>query len=161
VLGLGLPFPSSATPLSLSNVASTLFSKNHLSLLAASFFPAFFLSVSVRSRYIELWTRGLIRSPYYIPVYLLMIPTVFWIVAPAAGISRESLMSAGWLFTVDTASVSSSSGLVASWNYWALFDFVSSTPADVLDLNLLSAVGRMVVAQKRHPEHSVTRSYWV
>ncbi|KAJ7347203.1 sulfate transporter family-domain-containing protein [Mycena albidolilacea] len=123
VLGLGLPFPSSATPLSLSNVASTLFSKNHLSLLAASFFPAFFLSVSVRSRHIELWTRGLIRSPYYIPVYLLMIPTVFWIVAPAAGISRESLMSAGWLFTVDTASVSSSSGLVASWNYWALFEF--------------------------------------
>jgi hypothetical protein len=39
-LELELPFPFSATPLSLSNVASTLFSKNQLSLLAAFFFPA-------------------------------------------------------------------------------------------------------------------------
>ncbi|KAJ6592442.1 hypothetical protein B0H19DRAFT_1278936 [Mycena capillaripes] len=122
VLGLGLPFPSSATPLSLSDVRSTLFDKGHLGLLAASFFPAFILSVSLRSRYIELWTRRLIRSAYYIPIFLLIIPTVFWITVRALGVPNERLVATGWLFPVDSASLSSS-GIVASWNYWVLFDF--------------------------------------
>ncbi|KAF8195271.1 sulfate transporter family-domain-containing protein [Mycena galopus ATCC 62051] len=121
VLGLGLPFPSSATQLSLSNTATTLFAKSHLGLLAASFFPALFLSVSLRSRYIELWTRGIIRSAYYIPISLLTIPTVFWIAVRALGVPTENLVATGWLFTVD--SVTTSSGVVASWNYWTLFDF--------------------------------------
>ncbi|KAF7352091.1 hypothetical protein MVEN_01171900 [Mycena venus] len=122
VLGLGLPFPPSATPLSLSDVRSTLFDNGHLGLLAASFFPAFILSVSLRSRYIELWTRGFIRSAYYIPISLLIIPTVFWITVRALGVPNERLVATGWLFTVDSAS-RSSSGIVTSWNYWALFDF--------------------------------------
>ncbi|KAJ6559830.1 sulfate transporter family-domain-containing protein [Mycena capillaripes] len=127
VLGLGLPFPPSATPLSLSNVASTLFSRSHLGLLAASFFPALILSVTLRSRHIELWTRGLIRSAYYIPVYLLVIPAVFWIAVRAVGVPKEDLIATGWLFTVDSVSASSSSSVKiaasASWNYWTLFDF--------------------------------------
>ncbi|KAF7341302.1 hypothetical protein MVEN_01866400 [Mycena venus] len=122
VLGLGLPFPSSAAPLSLSDVKSMLFDERHLGLLAASFFPAFVLSVSLRSRYIELWTRGFIRSAYYIPLYLLTIPTVFWITVRAVGVPNERLIATGWLFTVDSASLSSSA-IVASWNYWTLFDF--------------------------------------
>ncbi|KAK7007950.1 hypothetical protein R3P38DRAFT_3593018 [Favolaschia claudopus] len=122
LLGLELPFPSSAPPLSLSNVSSTLFGKAHLGILAASFFPVFFLSLSLRSRYIEIWTRGLVRSAYYIPMYLLTIPAVFWVAVRALGISKDSLVAGGWLFTVDSAG-SSPSGIVASWNYWTLFDF--------------------------------------
>ncbi|KAJ7908503.1 sulfate transporter family-domain-containing protein [Mycena leptocephala] len=121
VLGLGLPFPPSATPLSLSNVASTLFDRHHQGLLAASFFPAFMLSVTLRSRHMELWTRGLTRSPYYIPLYLLVIPSIFWIVVRSIGVPIKHLVAAGWLFQVDT--VSSPSALVAGWNYWTLFDF--------------------------------------
>ncbi|KAF7374116.1 Sulfate transporter [Mycena sanguinolenta] len=124
ILGLELPFPSSNSPLSLSNAVSELLAKQHLGLLAATFFPALFLSVSLRSRYIELWTRGLVRSAFYIPIYLLIIPTVFWIAVPALGISKQSLVATGWLFSVDSETItSSSSGFVASWNYWTLFDF--------------------------------------
>ncbi|KAJ7704782.1 sulfate transporter family-domain-containing protein [Mycena rosella] len=122
VLGLGLPFPPSATPISLSNAGSTLFAKSHLGLLAASFVPAFVLSVTLRSRRIELWTRGLIRSAYYIPVYLLVIPAIFWIAVRAVGFSKEHLIATGWLFTVDATSTSSTA-IVATWNYWSLFDF--------------------------------------
>ncbi|KAJ7463545.1 sulfate transporter family-domain-containing protein [Mycena latifolia] len=121
VLGLELPFPPTAAPLSLSNAASTLFNKAHLGLLAASFFPAFILSITLRSRRIELWTRGLVRSAYYIPVYLLSIPAVFWIAVRAFNFPKDHLIATGWLFTVDSAS--SSSAMVASWNYWTLFDF--------------------------------------
>ncbi|KAJ7737831.1 hypothetical protein DFH07DRAFT_93682 [Mycena maculata] len=122
ILGLGLPFPPSATPLSLSNAASTLFAKSHLGLLAASFFPAFVLSVTLRSRYLELWTRGFVRSAYYIPVYLLSIPAIFWIAIHSFHFSKEQLVDKGWLFTVDSTA-GSSAAVVASWNYWTLFDF--------------------------------------
>ncbi|KAJ7318677.1 sulfate transporter family-domain-containing protein [Mycena albidolilacea] len=118
VLGLGLPFPSSATPPSLSNVRSTLFDKCHLGLLAASFFPAFILSVSLRSRYIELWTRRVIRSAYYIPISFLMIPTVFWITVRALKVPNERLVATGWLFAVESASSSSSGMRLVEW--WSL-----------------------------------------
>ncbi|KAJ7183788.1 hypothetical protein C8R46DRAFT_1344499 [Mycena filopes] len=123
VLGLGLPFPPSATPLVLGNVATTLFAKEHLGLLAASFFPAFILSVSLRSKSLEVWTRGAVQSAYYIPVYLLCIPVVFWITARALHTPHAHLVATGWLFSVDTASISSPTGVVSSWNYWMLFDF--------------------------------------
>ncbi|KAJ7159018.1 sulfate transporter family-domain-containing protein [Mycena crocata] len=122
VLGLSLPFPPSATPLSLSNAASTLFDKSHLGLLAASFVPAFFLSITLRSRYLEIWTRGLVRSAYHIPVYLLCVPVVFWIAVRAFHFPKEYLTATGWLFTVESASPSSAA-IVAGWNYWSLFDF--------------------------------------
>ncbi|KAJ6465548.1 sulfate transporter family-domain-containing protein [Mycena vitilis] len=122
VLGLGLPFPPSETPLALGNVRSTLFDQSHLGILAASFFPAFVLSVTLRSQVIAKWTRGLVRSAYYIPVYLLCIPAVFWIVARSLHFSNQELIAKGWLFTVDSASTSSA-GIAASWNYWTLFDF--------------------------------------
>ncbi|KAJ7681992.1 sulfate transporter family-domain-containing protein [Mycena polygramma] len=122
VLGLGLPFPPSETPLSLGNVRSTLFDQSHLGILAASFFPAFVLSVTLRSQAIAKWTRGLIRSAYYIPVYLLCIPAVFWIIARSLHFSNQELIAKGWLFTVDSASTSSA-GIAASWNYWTLFNF--------------------------------------
>ncbi|KAF8207343.1 sulfate transporter family-domain-containing protein [Mycena galopus ATCC 62051] len=122
VLGLGLPFPSTATPLSLENAASTLFAKSHLGLLAASFFPAFVLSVTLRSRRLELWTRSLTRSAYYIPIYLLCIPGVFWVVVASLHVSKDHLVATGWLFTVDSTATSSG-GIVSSWNYWTLFNF--------------------------------------
>ncbi|KAJ7118124.1 hypothetical protein C8R44DRAFT_923357 [Mycena epipterygia] len=93
---------------------------SHLSLLAASFFPAFILSITLRSRYIELWTRGLVRSAYYIPLFLLLIPTVFWTAVWSLKVSQEHLIAAGWLFTVESTSSAAS---VASWNYWTLFNF--------------------------------------
>ncbi|KAJ7675279.1 hypothetical protein B0H17DRAFT_1334728 [Mycena rosella] len=109
--------------LSLSNAGSALFAKYHLSLLAASAMPAFVLSVTLRSRRIELWTRGFTRSVYHIPVYLLVIPAIFWIAMWAFGFSKEHLITTGWLFAVDTTSASSAV-IVAGWNYWSLFDFM-------------------------------------
>ncbi|KAJ7743611.1 hypothetical protein B0H16DRAFT_1322642 [Mycena metata] len=117
-----LPFPPSTAPLTLGNVATTLFAKEHLGLLAASFFPAFNLSVSLRSKFLEAWTRGAVKSAYYIPVYLLSVPALFWIVVGSLHIPHEHLVAAGWLFTINTES-KSSTGLVSSWNYWTLFDF--------------------------------------
>ncbi|KAJ6459182.1 hypothetical protein C8R47DRAFT_1162310 [Mycena vitilis] len=67
-------------------------------------------------------TRGATRSPYYVSVFLLFIPAVFWIAVRARGIPHEHLVATGWLFTVDSVS-SSPAALVASWNYWTLFDF--------------------------------------
>ncbi|KAJ7501842.1 hypothetical protein B0H11DRAFT_2275042 [Mycena galericulata] len=122
VLGLELPFPPSAAALSLSNAASMLFAKSHLGLLAASFVPAFLLSISLRARSLELWTRGFIRSAYYIPLYLLTIPVIFWIAVHSFNFSKDHLVATGWLFTVHSAA-GSSEALTRSWNYWTLFDF--------------------------------------
>ncbi|KAJ6544528.1 hypothetical protein B0H19DRAFT_1170895 [Mycena capillaripes] len=121
VLGLGLPFPPAATPLALGNVGSTLFAKSHLGILAASFFPAFLLSVTLRSQSIAKWSRGLVSSAYYIPIYLLCIPTVFWITVRSLHLSKDQLIATGWLFKVDAST--SSTEIVASWNYWTLFNF--------------------------------------
>jgi hypothetical protein len=123
VLGLALPFPPSSQPLSLLTAGSILFARSHLALLAASFLPAFILSVSLRSRHIERWTRGLVRSAYYVPVYLLLMPAVFWIAVKAGKFSKEFLIATGWLFRVEITSTSSEA-VVSNWNYWALFDFV-------------------------------------
>ncbi|KAK7040526.1 hypothetical protein R3P38DRAFT_2894910 [Favolaschia claudopus] len=108
ILGiLKLGKPCIPRPLTLSNVSSTLFGKAHLGILAASFFPVFFLSLSLRSRYIEIWTRGTPSS------------------------------RGGWLFTVDSAG-SSPSGIVASWNYWTLFDFKMNATQNIV---LLVVIG--------------------
>ncbi|KAJ7096991.1 sulfate transporter family-domain-containing protein [Mycena crocata] len=144
VLGLSLPFPPSAIPLSLSNVASTLFDKSHLGILAASFVPAFFLSITLRSRYVEIWTRGLVRSAYYIPVCLLCIPVIFWIAVRAFHLPKEYLTATGWLFTVESASPSSAA-IIAGWNYWTLFDFRlvewSSLKSAIQNIILLVVIG--------------------
>jgi hypothetical protein len=100
-----LPFPPLAMLLALSNVSSTLFARSHLGLLAASFFPAFILSVTLRSRAIERWSRGAVRSAYYIPCYLLIIPSIFWIAVRAFRFSKAHLIATGWLFTVDAVSL--------------------------------------------------------
>ncbi|KAJ7066215.1 hypothetical protein C8F01DRAFT_1346317 [Mycena amicta] len=121
ILGLELPFPSNAPALSLSNAASTLFATRHLGILAASFFPALILAIFLRARSVEVATRGLVRSAFFIPIFLLVIPIVFWVVVRARGIPQEELIATGWLFTVEKAS--GPSDLVAGWNYWALFDF--------------------------------------
>ncbi|KAJ7698325.1 hypothetical protein B0H17DRAFT_1328630 [Mycena rosella] len=121
ILGLGLPFPPSAPPLSLSNAATTLFNTSHLGPLTASFFPALILSITLRAPAIGQRTRGLVRSPYYIPLYLFTIPVVFWTVVGLLRVPKSQLIVAGWLFDVE--SPSSASAVVASWNYWKLFNF--------------------------------------
>ncbi|KAJ7277636.1 hypothetical protein C8J57DRAFT_1713361 [Mycena rebaudengoi] len=122
ILGLALPYPPDSPALSLSNAGSMLFDRSHLALLAASFLPAFILSVSLRSRHIDGWTRGLVSNAYYVPVYLLSMPAIFWITVKAGKFSKEFLISTGWLFRVEMSSTSSAA-IVASWNYWTLFDF--------------------------------------
>ncbi|KAJ7073609.1 sulfate transporter family-domain-containing protein [Mycena amicta] len=121
ILGLELPFPSGAPTLSLSNAASTLFATRHLGILSASFLPAIILSIALRARSVQIVTRGLVRSAYFIPVYLLTIPIVFWVTVQARGIPQKELTATGWLFTVEKTS--DPSVLIAGWNYWALFDF--------------------------------------
>ncbi|KAF8149669.1 hypothetical protein K438DRAFT_444925 [Mycena galopus ATCC 62051] len=126
VLELGLSFPSSATPLSLPDVRSTLFDKGHLGLLVASFFPAFIQSSFSVYRAVDARVHPL-------RVLHSNLPPVFWITFHALGAPNERLVAAGWLFTVDSASLSASE-IVASWNYWALFDF-ASIPAYPLPLD--------------------------
>jgi MFS superfamily sulfate permease-like transporter len=121
ILGLGLTLPPSAT-LSLSNVGSTIFEQSHIGLLAASFFPALILIISLRAQTVHRWTRGGVLSPYFIPLYLLTILGVFWITVHAFHVSKPNLIARGWLFQLGSARTSSS--IIASWNYWALFDFV-------------------------------------
>ncbi|KAF7289697.1 Sulfate transporter [Mycena chlorophos] len=121
LLGLGLPFPNTAPALSLSNARSLLFGASHLGILFAGLAPALFLCVALRSRWLEVATRGLVRSAYFIPLYLLVSPAVFWIVVQAKGIPHDELRRTGWLFTVQSASSNGSGAPV--WDYWALFDF--------------------------------------
>ncbi|KAJ7612256.1 sulfate transporter family-domain-containing protein [Roridomyces roridus] len=122
ILGLGLPFPASSPPLSLHNVASTLFAQSHLALFAASFFPAVVLSLTLRSRWADKLSRGLVSSAYFIPLYLLCIPIVFWVIAVSLHLSKEGLVAAGWLFTMES-SATSADQIVSGWNYWSLFNF--------------------------------------
>ncbi|KAJ6459190.1 hypothetical protein C8R47DRAFT_1226728 [Mycena vitilis] len=103
ILGLGLPFPPSAPPLELSNVASTLFAKSHLGLLAVSFFPPFILYTALAVH------RALDARGHSLSVLRLGLSALY----PS--------LATGWLFTVDSVS-SSPAALVASWNYWTLFD---------------------------------------
>jgi hypothetical protein len=111
----------------------------------------------------ELWTRGLTRSPYYIPLYLLVIPSIFWIVVRSIGVPTKHLVAAGWLFQVDT--VSSPSALVAGWNYWTLFDFVSGLLQCPLLFSerktIYSEASGMVGAQECHSEPCFIGRYWV
>ncbi|CAK5266843.1 unnamed protein product [Mycena citricolor] len=118
VLGLGLPFPSTVPPLSLSNAGTTLFAKSHLPLLAATVVPSVMLCLSLRSRSLEVATRGATRSPFYIPTFFLTFMAAFWIVVKSARISNGMLVDHAWLFQLEFAP----SG-TPTWNYWVLFDF--------------------------------------
>jgi len=121
ILGLGLPLPESSPALTLSNAGSVLFSKAHLPILAASFLPPFVLSVTKRSKLVDRWTRGAVHNAYYVPAYLIAIPTIFWIVAGAQKVSLEHLIINGWLFRVE--SLPDQRGIGTQWIYWREFDF--------------------------------------
>jgi len=121
ILGLGLPLPKSSPALTLSNAGSVLFSKAHLPILAASFLPPFVLSVTKRSKLVDRWTRGAVHNAYYVPAYLIAIPTIFWIVAGAQKVSLEHLIINGWLFRVE--SLPDQRGIGTQWIYWREFDF--------------------------------------
>ncbi|KAK7464495.1 hypothetical protein VKT23_006664 [Stygiomarasmius scandens] len=122
ILGLGLTLPEDSPGLSLSNTRSVLFNRQHLPLLAASFFPAFFLSVSVRSQRLNRWTRGAVQNAYYVPVYLSLMPILFWVIVGPQHLDQEGLIKGGWLFRVDS-SIKERGGLGTSWIYWTEFDF--------------------------------------
>lgn len=122
ILGLGLTLPPSSPGLTLSSAGSVLFNVPHLPLLAASFLPAFILSVTLRSPSIDRWTRGLVQNAYYVPIYLFSIPVIFWIVVGSQNTPTEELISNGWLFRVDKTAIRQG-GLGTSWIYWREFDF--------------------------------------
>ena len=126
LLGLGLPLPPSSPALTLSNADTVLFGVDHLGLLFASCGPAFFLSISLRSELLRRCTFGKSRHAYYIPLYFLLIPILFWItIAGLKNTNRagmEMLTKTGWLFEVDDLA-RSQSGVGSAWVYWTLFDF--------------------------------------
>ncbi|KAF5368510.1 hypothetical protein D9758_002435 [Tetrapyrgos nigripes] len=122
ILGLGLNLPENSPDLSLSNTRSLLFNRQHLPLLAASFFPALFLSCSVRSKKINRWTQGAVQNAYYVPIYLSLIPVLFWVVVGPQHLDQDMLIREGWLFHVDS-SIREEGGLGTAWIYWKQFDF--------------------------------------
>ena len=126
ILGLGLPFPSTSPQLSLASAGLELFASNHLGLLFASCVPAFFLSFSLHSEFLQRYTFGKTQHAYYVPLYLMLIPVVFWTIvaglhkADSAGMA--TLVKSGWLFEVDV-STKQQAGIGHSWVYWTLFNF--------------------------------------
>ena len=118
ILGLGLVLPESSPKLTLS----ILFNPAHLPLLVATFVPAFFLSVSKRSRILDRWTRGAVHNAYFIPGCLCSIPVVFWIIVGSIPVPKETLITHGWLFRVDI-SPAQQGGIGTAWIYWREFNF--------------------------------------
>ncbi len=126
ILGLGLSLPSVAPALTLSNAKSVLFGVNHLGLLFASCGPAILLSLSLRSKIVSRCTFGISRHACYVPLYLLLIPILFWITVAGLRdtnrVGMDILVEDGWLFKVDE-SANRQSGIGSAWIYWTLFDF--------------------------------------
>ena len=126
ILGLGLPLPPLSSTITISNADTVLFGVSHLGLLFASCGPAFFLSFSIRSEFLRRCSFGKTQHPYYIPLYFLLIPIVFWIavagIQDSDRVGMDILVEKGWLFGVDD-SVKQQSGIGSAWVYWTLFDF--------------------------------------
>ncbi|KAL8654946.1 MAG: hypothetical protein Q9210_001189 [Variospora velana] len=126
ILGLELPLPPSSPGLTLSSSGAVLFGAEHLALLCASCVPAFLLSFSIRSDLLRRSSFGLTRHPYYIPLYFVVIPIVFWIVIAIMRKTdqqgRAMLVTSGWLFQIENPG-EGQYGPGPSWIYWHLFDF--------------------------------------
>lgn len=122
LLGLELTIPTSSPPLNLTSAGSVLFGRSHVSLLLASFLPAFFLSLSIRSTILRRFTFGATKHMLYIPFYLPLIAGIFWTVVRATGHANPEgmamLAARGWLFSVPKTKMSG-----RGWVYWKLFDF--------------------------------------
>ncbi|KAL8681976.1 MAG: hypothetical protein Q9186_001918 [Xanthomendoza sp. 1 TL-2023] len=131
ILGLGLPFPASTPILKLSSAGRILFATNHIGLLAASCVPALFLSFSLRSNTLKRVTRGGTSHAYYVPLFFLFQPIVFWIVVTllhkANATGMASLVIHGWLFKTNTLRKDQTS-IGISWDYWQLFNFTKVEP---------------------------------
>lgn len=148
VLGLALPFPPSSPPLTFSSVGSELFGFGHLGLLFASCGPALFLSFSIRSDFIRRWTYGKSQHAYYIPLYFVFIPIIFWVTVICLqrtnGAGRDTLVNSGWLFDVDLPN-KGAADIGLDWVYWTLFDFTSveiyALKAAVTNIVLLVVIG--------------------
>ena len=131
ILGLGLPLPPSSSALTFSSVSTVLFGSEHLGLLSASCIPAFFLSYSIRSDFLRRRFSGATQHAYYIPLFFVTIPIIFWI---AVAMTRKSntqgmamLVDSGWLFKIQDEGLHQR-GTGPSWNYWKLFDFHNVAP---------------------------------
>ncbi|KAL8805522.1 MAG: hypothetical protein Q9182_001891 [Xanthomendoza sp. 2 TL-2023] len=76
-------------------------------------------------------TRGGTSHAYYVPLFFLAQPIVFWIAvallhkANAEGMA--SLVKFGWLFKINT-SVERQTSIGTSWDYWHLFNFTKVEP---------------------------------
>ncbi|KAF2175518.1 hypothetical protein K469DRAFT_500916, partial [Zopfia rhizophila CBS 207.26] len=153
VLALELTLPASAPQLTLETAANALFSGAHLPLLGASVGPAFFLSISSRMKLFSKVTGGLTQQPLYIPIYCLVVGSIFWVVTAVRGYANASgllsLASKGWLFTVENYQGENQTSYMAQWNYWALFNFNkvqwSVIPAATSDIVLLVLIGTITL----------------
>ena len=126
ILGLTLPFPPPPPTLTLSSAGRVLFGVNHLGLLFAACTPAALLSFSLRSGPLRRLTLGATKHAYYIPLYFLIIPGIFWTAAAslhkANGVGISTLVDSGWLFKIE--GLDGRGGTIGdSWVYWKLFDF--------------------------------------
>jgi len=130
VLGIGLPFPRSSPGLSLSSAGQILFAVDHLGLLSASCVPALFLSLSLRSNFLRRMTLGGTNHAYYVPLFFLFLPIVFWITVAslhkANSKGMTTLVNHGWLFEIESSA--KHGGIGNSWLYWKLFDFTKVEP---------------------------------
>ena len=102
----------------------------------------------MRSQLICRWSRGATENAYYVPIFLILIPAVFWVVVGALGLATasgmSSLASEGWLFRISTPE-ESEKGLGSAWIYWKLFDFhrvkISALKSATTNIVLLVLIG--------------------
>jgi MFS superfamily sulfate permease-like transporter len=132
-------------PLSSRHVTfTTLFSIEHLPLLAASVLPALLICTVGEVEALGKHLNGFPSHPLYVPICCFTIIVTFWAVVAAGGsIDLQALASSGWLFMTKSDHLSTPSSV--SWNYWALFNLSKvewgALPAIAGDMSLLVFIG--------------------
>jgi len=144
ILAFEVTFPATAPHLSLS----TLFSNEHIPLLAASAIPAILICISIHVPFFAKRIGNLTLNPMYVPICCFAILVIFWIAAAAiADANIKTLVSLGWLFRTKTSGRRVSSA--ASWNYWALFNFSRvewrTLTTVTSDMSLLVLIGTLTL----------------
>ncbi|GAB4822722.1 hypothetical protein N2152v2_009768 [Parachlorella kessleri] len=79
------------------------------------------------------------RSPFALPVLLLMIPAVFYVVLWAAGVSLEEAREAGWV-----SKPQDGDGEWKFWRLWSLYNIKQFPPANIYWGAMPSQVGKLV-----------------
>ncbi|RFU27310.1 hypothetical protein B7463_g9030, partial [Scytalidium lignicola] len=127
IISLELTLPTSSPNLEWATAGEILFSPRQLPLLFATICPALLLLVSTKLDIFSRFTLGFTRNPLYIPIFMIVLASFFWVGAAATGRAHlntlDGLVDDGWLFPVTGRKDFKISIVLEMANYWRLFDF--------------------------------------